>query len=308
MKTKTNQWLKQKISDNPLLLWIESFLTDRRAQGFSPGTVYFYTKKLQMFFNFCDARGIREVESLTPELLRAYMLQLEETGHNTGGVFAFYRALKTFMYWYEDEAEPPAWKNPIRKVKRRRPKQVALKPVPLADVEAMIATCDDTFHGRRDHAILLALIDSGIRAAEMVDLDIDDVHPVRGTVSVNHGKGDKFRKVYFGKQTRKALRRYLEKREADTPALWVTESGDRLTYWGLREIVRRRARLAQVQEPGLHDFRRAFALVCLRNGMDVFTLQKLMGHADLQVLRTYPAQEDEDLKTSHALNSPADRR
>jgi site-specific recombinase XerD len=71
---------------------------------------------------------------------------------------------------------------------------------------------------------------------------------------------------------------------------WLTDEGERLTYWGLNEVIRRRAKAAKVQKPGLHDFRRAFALNFLRNGGDIFTLQRLLGHADLQVLRRYLAQ------------------
>ena len=69
---------------------------------------------------------------------------------------------------------------------------------------------------------------------------------------------------------------------------------------------RRRATKAQVPTPGLHDFRRAFALECLRNGMEVYSLQKLMGHADLQVLRRYLAQTTEDIAASHRVGSPVD--
>ena len=89
-------------------------------------------------------------------------------------------------------------------------------------------------------------------------------------------------------------------------ALWVTNTGTRLTYWGLRQIIRRRANKAAIKIPRLHDFRRAFALQCLRNGMDVYSLQKLMGHSDLQVLQRYLAQTTEDIRKAHLLKSPVD--
>jgi len=58
--------------------------------------------------------------------------------------------------------------------------------------------------------------------------------------------------------------------------------------------------------PTPHDFRRAFALIMLRNGVDIFALQKLMGHSDLQVLRRYLAQTDQDIQTAHMRGSPVD--
>ena len=80
-----------------------------------------------------------------------------------------------------------------------------------------------------------------------------------------------------------------------------------MTYWGLRQIVRRRSSAAKVETPTLHSFRRAFALNMLRAGVDIFSLQKLMGHADLQVLRRYLAQTTDDIAAAHRIGSPVDR-
>ena len=71
-------------------------------------------------------------------------------------------------------------------------------------------------------------------------------------------------------------------------------------------MVVRRAKRAGVNPPSLHSFRRFFALQCLRNGMDIFTLQKAMGHADLTVLRRYLAQTSEDVQAAHRIAGPVD--
>jgi integrase/recombinase XerD len=74
----------------------------------------------------------------------------------------------------------------------------------------------------------------------------------------------------------------------------------------LNEIIGRRAKKTNVTKPELHDFRRAFAINFLRDGGVVYSLQKLMGHADLQVLRRYLAQTNEYLKIAHNKFSPVD--
>jgi len=79
-----------------------------------------------------------------------------------------------------------------------------------------------------------------------------------------------------------------------------------LEYGGLRAILTRRAERTGINQASYHSFRRAFALNCLKNGMDVYTLQKLMGHADLQVLRRYLIQTEGDLREGHAKYSPVD--
>jgi integrase/recombinase XerD len=86
----------------------------------------------------------------------------------------------------------------------------------------------------------------------------------------------------------------------------VTVKGTRLTYWGLRQIVRRRAEKAGVRLPSLHSFRRAFALYTLGNGADIYSLQTLMGHSDLTVLRRYLKQTEADLREGHRRARPVD--
>ena len=71
-------------------------------------------KKLNPFFEYCDSRVIQNVYQLTPNLIRQYLLYLEETNHNPGGIHAGYRAIRAFLFWYEDEVEPDNWTNPIR--------------------------------------------------------------------------------------------------------------------------------------------------------------------------------------------------
>ena len=70
--------------------------------------------------------------------------------------------------------------------------------------------------------------------------------------------------------------------------------------------MRRRAKDAKIATPSLHGFRRYFALQMLRSGVDVFSLQKLMGHSDIQILRRYLQQTEEDIRSAHKLGGPVD--
>ena len=79
-----------------------------------------------------------------------------------------------------------------------------------------------------------------------------------------------------------------------------------LKYSQLRQIMRRRAKDANIAAPSLHGFRRYFALQMLRSGVDVFSLQKLMGHSDIQILRRYLQQTEEDIRSAHKLGGPVD--
>jgi site-specific recombinase XerD len=91
------------------------------------------------------------------------------------------------------------------------------------------------------------------------------------------------------------------------PHLWITDDGEHLSYWGLKDMMKRRADKAGVETPKIHAFRRWFALTCLRNGMDIFTLARLMGHTTIQVLSRYLKQTEYDLESSHRAANPVDK-
>ena len=292
-------------SEDRIDIWAQAFLTDRTAAGLSKYTIRFYAQQLGLFLKWTDGRLISRIGQLSPASLREYIVWLMES-HNPGGQHAAFRALRAFLRWYWDECEPEG-RNPIERLKAPKVNLEPLSPANLDDVQRMLKTCDKNFTGERDRAIMQTLLDTGLRAAELLAMDCDDLNPVTGEIIVRCGKGGKSRTVYLGQTARRQVRKYLKTRTDHNPALWVTDDGNQLSYGGLRSMITRRAALANVDVPELHSFRRAFALAMLRSGTDVFTLQKLLVHSDLQVLRRYLAQTDDDLKAAHALGSPADK-
>jgi len=309
-KIETQRTLQVSTVDDYLLTWLEAFLIDRKAAGVANGTLRFYRQKIKLFFDYCDAQSVNRIGQITPSFLRQYLLYLEESGHNAGGRHAAFRTIRAFFLWYEDEVEPQGWSNPIRKVKAPKVPFEPLEPVSFDVVSKMVKACPrNTFAGDRDVAIMLCLLDTGARANEFLSVNLDDTNQASGDILIRQGKGHKPRTVYIGKQSKRALRRYLNHRTDDCPALWVTHprfGSNRLSYAGLREVITRRAGDAQVDEPSLHDFRRAFALSMLRNGTDIFTLAKLMGHEGISVLQRYLKQTNLDTEEAHRRAGPVD--
>lgn len=286
--------------------WIEAFLVDRKAQNFTAGTLHTYRAKLRLWAAFCETQVITQVSQVTPDVIRRWLLWLEETNHNPGGIHACYTVLRAFLRWYWQETDQPG-SPPIAKVKAPKVSNKPLEPADLRDVDRLIRTCGSDPIGLRDKAMMLVLLDTGMRASELCSLDLEDVDLQTGAVMILQGKGGKFRTAFLSQSTRRALRAYVKMRKDTHPALWLSDKGDRLTYWGLRIMVERRAKRAGIDHPTLHSFRRAFALEMLRAGVDIYSLQELMGHADLQVLRRYLKQTDEDLRAAHAKGSPVER-
>jgi site-specific recombinase XerD len=258
-----------------------------------------------MFLSFCEAQAVTQVHQVTPNLLRRFMLKLAET-HNPGGQHGFYRVVRAFLLFIEAEEVLPEWRSPTRKVKAPRVELQPIEGAPLEHISALIETCDKSeFIGARDNAVLLALLDTGARVTEFLSIDLGDMDA--GKIVLQHTKGKRPREVYLSTKTRRAVRSYLRMRQDTNPALWISKNKDRLTHDGLRAILTRRAKLAGLAEiPSPHDFRRAMAINYLRNGGDVFTLQLILGHRSLVVLRRYLALTERDTQEAHTRFSPVD--
>jgi len=310
MTPQTQLFGSFSLVDVTLLTWGEAFLNARKAANAAAGTLRFYSQKLKIFFDYCLARGIETISQITAIFLRQFLLYLAEIGHNPGGRHAIFRCVRVFLNWYEVEAEPEGWSNPIKKVKAPKVPTDPLEPVPLETILRIVKICKEgTFTGDRDIAMVLCLLDTGARASEFLAMDLEDLDQARGTILVRKGKGSKPRMVYLGKKSRRVIRKYLRHREDDEPALWVTHpryGSGRLSYDGLREVLSRRAVEAKVEQPSLHSFRRAFALTMLRNGTDVYTLAKLMGHEGIIVLQRYLKQTYQDTEAAHRQAGPVD--
>ena len=310
INTETQRTHQISLVDDYLGTWVEAFLVDRKAAGLATGTLRFYRQKIKLFSDYCEAQVVKQICQIDPPFLRQFFLTLEASGHNPGGRHAVFRTLRAFFLWYEDEVEPEGWGNPIRKVKAPRVPIEPIEPVSIETVSRMIKACDKTsFAGIRDIAILLCLLDTGARASEFLQIDIDDLNQARGDILIRQGKGHKPRTVFIGKQSRHTLRKYLSIRKDTHKALWVTDprlGSGRLSYDGLRTVIHRRADLANVEAPTPHDFRRAFALTMLRNGTDIFSLAKLMGHEGISVLQRYLKQNNIDIEKAFQRAGPVD--
>jgi len=167
---------------------------------------------------------------------------------------------------------------------------------------------------RRDEALILFLLDTGVRASELCALRLCDVDMGTGEVTIQHGKeggakGSTGRSVYIGKATRRTLWRYLVERgvenDEDAP-LFTTIYDKPLNRDSLRLIFRRLGEAVGLKACHPHMFRHTFAISYLRSDGDVLTLQTLLGHASLEMVKRYARLAKIDLQRSHGRASPVD--
>lgn len=311
---------------------VKCWLEDGHAAGWKPSTILDRRQKMSAFAWWLESRGVpASVESLDPLLIREFLAYLRED--SASGRFgradtrttrearpatrnAYFRVLRAFGNWCVGEGLVE--RSFCSKVKPPQIPKDRKPPLYGDEVRRLFAAAKLGRQPERDAAILLLLLDTGLRASELISLNFGSIAPASGELTVI-GKGGKARQVYMGREARRALWRYLEvgrwadrgqPHEAEEP-LFVScggnTRGERLTKNGLFQIVQSLGKAAGIEGVGPHDLRRTFAVNFLKGGGNVFELQQIMGHTDLTVLREYVELAETDLSEAHRRASPVDR-
>lgn len=276
----------------------ELFILECQSRRLTANTLRFYRGRLILFLRWCETRGLTSLSDITHHHLRQYLVDLAESGVSSAYQHRFAKCLKTFFIFCVRDEMLAA--NPFDKVKIPKLEKKIPQAITADKISKIITAC----RYERDKAIVLTLLDSGVRASELCALNVGDLDMDDGAMLVRLGKGQKGRTVYVGPRTRKQIKRYFikERNNAQTdsePLFARQDDGGRLDYDGLKQLIRRLKDATGLQF-SCHSFRRTFALMSLRNGMDVYMLAKLMGHADISVLKVYLEITQGDLQAAQA--------
>jgi integrase/recombinase XerD len=275
---------------------LEVFLLDAQARNLSPRTLRYYRQQIGWFADYLVCHDCHQLDQISPHHIRAYLLYLQEQKRwKSASVHSAARAIRAFFNFCV--AEQLASTSPMARVKMPKTTEHLLPAYSEQEVRSLL----DAAKTQRDRALILCLLDSGCRANEFLAWNVGDVNLATGTVCVRHTKNRHERTTYLGIRTRRELiKLYGTQSTAPDDPVWCTlDTGRRLQYEGLKTLLQKLGKAARVYPCSPHRFRRTFALLSLRNGMNVYALQRIMGHADLSVLRRYLALLDDDLRDAH---------
>ena len=280
-----------------LVLALKVFLLDGQARNLSEKTLRTYEQQLTWFIDYVDSLVITHIGDVRPDHLNGYLVNLQTRGWAPASQHVAFRTLRTFFRYCQFDGL--LVENPMERVRAPKIPEKELPAFTEEEVKKVLAGAST----QRDRAIVLCLLDTGCRANELLAWNIGDVNAQTGVVKLHKTKGRKERVVYLGITARKELLKLyafdFDDLEPTAPVWRSHNTGERLTYYGLAIMLRKLGTSTNIRPCNPHRFRRTFALWSLRNGMNIYALQRLMGHSDITILRRYLALVETDLRTAH---------
>ena len=292
---------------------IDLYLLRCEVEGKSPRTIRAYGETLQRFLRIGQEEGFpADVGAIEPAHLDAYLGRY--TSHSLETRHRYFREVRCFFNWlvlagYLQE-------SPFRSLRNVRLAQRIVQPFSADDIVRLLGCCDpDTPVGARDRAMLLTLLDTGVRCSELVQLTLEDLSLEDGRMRVLHAKGGKQRVVPFAFRCREAIEHYLSFRGARPGPLFVAASGNgtlrrrvALQPNGLKQMLRRLARRTGISKVHAHRFRHTFATWAIEEDARELDVQYLLGHASPDMVRRYASTYNcEQAARRHVAFSPAER-
>ncbi len=262
-------------------------------RNLSPRTQAAYRREVLRFAAFAaEELALAGPARVKPVHVRAFVAHLHALHLAPRSVARALAALRTYFRFLVAEGILPA--SPAAGIPNPRTGRTLPEVVPARDLGRLFDAMPSSPAGLRDRAILELLYGSGLRVSELVGLDLGDVQLGQRLLRVR-GKGRKERVVPFGGKAEEALRAYLPVRAAwrrsradGEDPLFVSQRGGRLTDRSVRRIVAAAVRhVASLHRLHPHALRHAFATHLLEAGMDLRSIQELLGHASLATTQVY---------------------
>ncbi|MBI5304880.1 MAG: tyrosine-type recombinase/integrase [Chloroflexi bacterium] len=310
------------------------FMQYKTAEGLSPNTLISYEHLLK---TWVLQVGDVTIDKITTQDLCTHLAWLRTeykprrfsgSSHplSSKSIRNTWIALSAFFTWASREFN---FANPMKAVPAPKFEEPPIEPFTKEQIETILKASEYSREAhtdkrkkfvkrretaRRDRAIVLFLLDTGLRASEICSLTIGDVEQKTGRVEIKHGtmggaKGGKGRVVFLGKTARSALWRYLiERADGTDPSepLFTERTGRPLNKTALRELLTDLGKKVNIRKCHPHRFRHTFAITYLRNGGDLFTLKALLGHSTLEMVQHYARIAEVDVAQAHRRASPAD--
>ena len=270
---------------------VELFLAAKRIEGCSEKSLKYYESTILALL---DDLG-KDVKHIVTDDIRTYLTEYQARKQSSKvTIDNIRRILSSFFSWLEDEDY--ILKSPVRRIHKVKTGTNIKETYTDEALELMRDNCTEL----RDLAIIDMLASTGMRVGEMVLLNREDID-FNERECVVFGKGDKERIVYFDARTKIHLLNYLNSRDDDNPALFVSlqKPYNRLQISGVEVRLRQYGKRLGLNKVHPHKFRRTLATMAIDKGMPIEQLQQLLGHRRIDTTLQYAMVKQSNVKIAH---------
>ena len=268
----------------------ESYLLN--VKKMAGNTVEAYKRDVIHFSSFVAERGIDQIEEATNTEVVAYLMRLKQEGKAKATVNRKLASIRTYYNYLLDQGRISH--NPATDIKSPKIERKGIVYLTTEEINRLMEVPDLSAKGVRDRAILELMYATGIRASELISLEIDDVNIRMGFVTCS-GEHIRARIIPIGRIGRKAMEAYLYpyreeilKEHPEERCLFVNYAGKSITRQGLWKILKEYGEKAGLEHKLTPQvLRNSFAVHMLQNGADLKSLQELLGHEDIAATQIY---------------------
>lgn len=288
--------------DAPLSLAVEGWLLTCNARSFSPNTIAGYSrtlKKFKLFFGDNDP----PIRTITDKHIEAFLIA--QPVSNTSK-HDYCVGLSSLWTWAMQEELVDT--HVLRELRPPKVDTVQVQPFSENDIRLLSSEVNGPSpYKLRLKAIMLMLLDTGLRASEICSLNVEDIH-IKDGFAIVMGKGRLERRVEFGPRTGQAIWKYLASRGQVQPrdSFLISRTGKHMDRDELSKRLHTMGLRAGVAKCHPHRFRHTFAVMFLRNGGNALALQRLLGHSTMEMVRRYVKLSEVDLQQAHRRASPVE--
>ena len=280
---------------SPLKALYEEFIRDRRfTKGVSANTVRWYRDCWQTFASVLDHA---QLETLSKESFYPQIELLQNRDVKAVSINSKARPINTFLRWLHTEGKIA---KPVR-IPKLKEAEVVIPTYPQADIDKLIAHRSRTHQEERAQRVAMVVIDTGMRLNEILCLRREDIDLENLLITIRHGKGNKQRVVPCSFELGQVLYRYMKKHVSKSGLAFFGGQGTKLNQNDLRRDFNLMKAVAGIKNVrgGFHVLRHTFAVAYVRNGGNVFQLQRILGHSTLDMTRRYVNLQIADLQAVH---------
>lgn len=271
--------------------YLRLFIDAKSIEGCSARTIKYYSSTIEHMLSKIQT----PIRKITTEIMREYLVDYQKQRNcSKATVDNIRRNISSFFSWLEEEDY--ILKSPMRRIHKIKTKSVVKEVISDEEVEKLRDNCSTL----RDLAIIDLLYSTGIRVGELVRLNIADID-FESRECIVFGKGDKERRVYFDAKTKIHLKEYIDSREDNNSALFVSLNApyNRLKISGVEIRLRQLGRRLNLKAIHPHKFRRTMATRAIDKGMPIEQVQKILGHSQIDTTMQYAIVNQNNVKISH---------